>query len=255
MRLHFKTLGRGQPLVILHGLFGSLENWLGVAPKLGEHFQVVLVDLRNHGQSPHRAEMNYPLMAEDVAGFFEEQGLVDASVVGHSMGGKVAMQLALSHPAQVKKLVVVDMAPRQYPPSHAAIIAALLAVDLGSFQARHQIEEALAPAIPNLVVRRFLLKNLGRYEAGNLLWKINLRGIAENYPQLGEALSAAGVFEKPALFLRGGKSNFVTAADEPMIRRWFPQAEMQVIEAAAHWVHADRPEEFAARVLNFLRVL
>lgn len=253
MRLHFKTCGRGQPLVILHGLFGSLENWLGIAPKLGEHFQVFIVDLRNHGQSPHRAEMHYPLMAEDVAGFFEEQGLVDASVVGHSMGGKVAMQFALAHPERVKKLVVVDMAPRQYPPSHAAIIAALLAVDLGSFQTRHQIEEALAPAIPNLVVRRFLLKNLGRDEAGKLFWKINLRGIAENYPQLGEALPAAGVFEKPALFLRGGKSNFITADDEPLIRRLFPQAEMQTIEGAAHWVHADRPEEFAGRVVDFLQ--
>ena len=253
MRLHFKESGQGTPLVILHGLFGSLDNWLGVTPKLAEHFQVFVVDLRNHGQSPHSAEMNYPLMAEDVAKFFDARELTEAALMGHSMGGKVAMQFALSHPERVQKLVVVDMAPRVYKPSHAAIFSALLALDLSSFETRHQIEDALGPAIPNLVVRRFLLKNLGRDEAGKLFWKINLWGIAENYPLLGEALSATTPFVKPALFLRGGKSNFITAADEPMIRQLFPQAEMQTIDAAAHWVHADKPEEFTSRVLNFLR--
>ncbi len=255
MRLHFKTCGQGRPLVILHGLFGSSDNWLGVAPQLGEHFQVFLLDLRNHGQSPHHAEMNYPLMAEDVAGFLAEQGLADALMVGHSLGGKVAMQFALSYPQQVQKLVVVDMAPRAYPPAHVAIIAALLALEPSLFQTRRQIEEALAPAIPSLMVRRFLLKNLGHDAAGKLFWKINLRGIAENYPRLGEALSADGVFEKPALFLRGGKSQFVTAADEPLIRRWFSAAEMQVIAAAAHWVQADQPEEFVRRVRDFLQAV
>ena len=253
MRLHFKESGQGTPLVILHGLFGSLDNWLGVAPKLAEHFHVFVVDLRNHGQSPHSAEMSYPLMAGDVAKFFDERGLGNAAVLGHSMGGKVAMQFALSHPERVPKLIVVDMAPRVYKPSHAAIFSALFALDLSAFQTRHRIEEALGPAIPNLVVRRFLLKNLGRDGAGKLFWKINLRGIAENYPLLGESLSATTPFVKPALFLRGGKSNFITAADEPMILQLFPQAEMQTIDDAAHWVHADKPEEFTGRVLNFLR--
>ena len=253
MRLHFQTYGQGQPLVILHGLFGSLDNWLGVAPRLAEQFHVFVVDLRNHGQSPHSAEMSYPLMAEDVAKFFDAHSLAKAAVLGHSMGGKVAMQFALSYPERVEKLVVVDMAPRVYKPSHAAIFAALLALDLSLFQTRHQIEEALGPAIPNLVVRRFLLKNLGRDEAGKLFWKINLRGIAENYPLLGEALSATKPFVKPALFLRGGKSNFITAADEPLIRQLFPRVEMQAIDGAAHWVHSDQPEEFTSRVLEFLQ--
>lgn len=253
MRLHFKASGQGRPLVILHGLFGSLDNWLGVAPALAECFHVFVVDLRNHGQSPHSAEMSYPLMAEDVVKFFDAHGLAEAAVLGHSMGGKVAMQFALSRPARVEKLVVVDMAPRVYKPSHAAIFSALLALDLSSFQTRQQIEAALGPAIPNLVVRRFLLKNLGRDEAGKLFWKINLHGIAENYPLLGEALSATVPFVKPALFLRGGKSNFITTVDEPMIRQLFPQAEMQTIDDAAHWVHADKPQEFTSRVLKFLQ--
>ena len=253
MRLHFKTSGQGPPVVILHGLFGSSDNWLGVAPKLSEAFQLFILDLRNHGQSPHGAAMDFPLMAGDVAEFFETHQLADAGVIGHSLGGKVAMQFALSHPERVRKLVAVDMAPRTYAPAHAGILSALLALDLNSFQTRHQIEEALAPTIPNLVVRRFLLKNLGRDAAGNLCWKINLRGLAENYPQLGEAVTGTVPFVKPALFIRGGKSDFIRAEDEPVIRRLFPQAELQTIEAAGHWVHADQPEEFARRAIEFLK--
>lgn len=197
--------------------------------------------------------MNFHLMAGDVAKFLEAHQLAEADVIGHSLGGKVAMQFTLSHPERVRKLVVVDMAPRAYPPSHAGILSALLALDLSLFHTRHQIEEALAPAIPNLVIRRFLLKNLGRNEAGNLCWKINLRGLMENYPSMGEAVSAETPFVKPALFIRGGKSEFIRAEDEPVIRRLFPQAELQTIEAAGHWVHADQPEEFARRTIEFLQ--
>lgn len=253
MQLHFIKSGQGRPIVILHGLFGSSDNWLGVAPKLAEHFQLFLLDLRNHGQSPHSAAMNYPVMAADVVRFFETHRLTDAAVIGHSMGGKVAMQLALSHPDRVKSLVVVDMAPRAYAAAHDGIISALLALDLSRYQTRTQIEETLAPAIPNGVVRRFLLKNLGRDDVGGLRWKINLRGVAENYPRLGEAVTAAAPFVKPALFLRGGRSDFIRADDEPMIRALFPQAEIQTIAAAAHWVHADAPEEFIRRTLDFLQ--
>ena len=253
MRLHFKESGRGQPIVILHGLFGSLDNWLGVAPKLAEHFRVFLVDLRNHGQSPHSAEMDYPLMAEDVAEFLDTHGLATAVIMGHSLGGKVAMQFALTHPERVEKLIVADMAPRPYEPSHAKIISALRALELDAFQSRQPVEETLAQEIPSLAVRRFLLKNLERNEAGKLFWKMNLRGIADNYPKLGQAISSPTAFTKPVLFIRGGKSKFITVADEPMIRQLFPQVEIQTIEGAAHWVHADKPEEFTSRVLKFLR--
>ena len=252
MRLHFKTSGQGRPVVILHGLFGSSDNWLGVAPKLSESFQLFILDLRNHGQSPHSAEMSYPFMAGDVAEFLAAQQLPAAVVMGHSLGGKVAMQLALTQPERVEKLIVADMAPRVYQPSHARLIAALQSLDLTTFQTRQQIEEVLAEEIPSLAVRRFLLKNLGRAEAGGLVWKMNLPAIAENYPALGEAIAAPVPFAKPSLFLRGGKSNFIRAEDEPMIRALFPQAEIQTIAGAAHWVHADKPEEFAGRVRAFL---
>ena len=254
MQLHFKQLGHGEPLVLLHGLFGSGDNWFGVAPKLAEKFHVFAPDLRNHGHSPHHAEMDYPLMAADVEKFFAAQKIENACVIGHSMGGKVAMQFALDFPARVKKLVVVDMAPRAYAPAHDHIFDALLALNLAGFQTRQQIEDALATAIPSLNLRRFLLKNLGRDEAGLFRWKINLRGIADNYSNLGEVVLATAPFAKPTLFIRGGKSDYLTVADMPEIRRRFPAAEMQEIAGANHWVHAVAPEEFVRRVLEFLQM-
>jgi pimeloyl-ACP methyl ester carboxylesterase len=252
MQLHFKQLGHGEPLVLLHGLFGSADNWQPIARRLAEKFQVFAVDHRNHGQSPHSAEMNYPLMAGDVEKFMAARGIESASVIGHSMGGKTAMQLALQFPSRVAKLVVADMAPRAYAPAHDKIFAALLALDLPSFQTRQQIEDALAPEIPNLVLRRFLLKNLGRNADGKFFWKINLSGLAQNYLKLGEPVAVSAPFTKPALFLRGGKSKYLKPEDEPLIRELFPLAQIQTIAGAGHWVHADQPEEFLRRLLDFL---
>jgi esterase len=252
MRLHFKELGDGEPLVMLHGLLGSSDNWFGVAPVLAARFHVFMPDLRNHGNSPHHPEMDYPLLAADVEKFFGDRGLETASVLGHSLGGKVAMQFAVSHPERVKKLVVVDIAPRAYAPSHDKIFSALRALNLETFQTRHQIEEALAPEIPSLTLRRFLLKNLGRNAAGRFQWKVNLRHLAENYPNLCVALAASAPFRGPALFVRGGKSNYISGRDETEIRRLFPAMKMETIEAANHWVPADAPAEFVRRVMGFL---
>ena len=188
MQLHFKQLGHGEPLVLLHGLFGSSDNWFGVAPKLAEKFHVFIPDLRNHGSSPHHDAMDYPLMAADVEKFFAAQKIESASVIGHSMGGKVAMQFALDFSARVNKLVVVDMAPRAYERRHDHIFDALLALDLNLFETRSQMEAALATEIPSLNLRRFLLKNLGRNEQGKFFWKMNVRGVAENYSRLGEVV-------------------------------------------------------------------
>ena len=254
MLLHFKQLGHGEPLVLLHGLFGSSDNWFGVALKLAEKFHVFVLDLRNHGHSPHYAEMDYRLMAADVEKFFVTHKLENASVIGHSMGGKVAMQFALSHPARVKKLVVVDMAPRAYAPAHDKILAALLALDLKAFPTRTEIEVALAAEIPSLNLRRFLLKNLGRNDDGSFQWKMNLRAVAENYPSLGEALSVAIPFTNPTQFIRGGKSDYIRAEDEAEIHHLFPSAKIETIRGAGHWVHADKPEEFVRRVLDFLQL-
>ena len=275
MQLHFKQLGHGEPLVLLHGLFGQSDNWFGVAPKLAEKFHVFIPDLRNHGHSPHHDEMNYSLMAADVEKFFAAQKIESASVIGHSMGGKVAMQFALDFPARVNKLVVVDMAPRAYERRHDHIFTALLALDLNSFQTRSQMEEALAAEIPSLNLRRFLLKNLGRDESGKFFWKMNVRGVAENYSRLGEVVKrraparpvSSGMADEPSrcaalqskdectgptLFIRGGQSDYIAEADMAEIRRLFPAAELRTIAAANHWVHAETPEEFVRLVLEFL---
>ena len=252
MKLHFTESGQGRAVILLHGLFGSADNWHPIALRLAELFHVIAVDQRNHGLSPHSDEMNYPLMAADVNAFMVARGLEKAVVIGHSMGGKTAMQFALRFPERVEKLVVSDMAPRAYAPAHDKIFSALLALDLTAFQTRQQIEDALAVEIPNLVLRRFLLKNLGRAVAGEFFWKLNLRAIAENYPHLREPVSVLIPFLKPALFIRGGRSNYVNPEDEPLIRALFPQVEFQTIAEAGHWLHADAPEEFLRRLLAFL---
>lgn len=252
MQLHFKESGQGRAVILLHGLFGSSDNWHPIALRLAENFHVFALDQRNHGHSPHSDAMNYPLMAGDVDEFMAAHGLATAVVIGHSMGGKTAMQFALQFPQRVEKLVVADMAPRAYAAAHDSIFAALLALDLKSFSTRPEIEDALAPEIRNLVLRRFLLKNLGRDAGGKFFWKINLRGIAENYLRLGEPVSAAAPFTKPALFIRGGKSNYLKPEDEPLIRELFPQSRIETIAAASHWVHADQPEEFLRRLRDFL---
>ena len=252
MQLHFNESGQGRAVVLLHGLFGSADNWHPIAVRLADRFHVFAVDHRNHGQSPHSAEMDYPMMAADVDRFLAGHGLDSAMVIGHSMGGKTAMQLALHFPHRVDKLVVADMAPRAYAAAHDLIFAALLALDLAKFQTRTQIEGILAPDIPNLVLRRFLLKNLGRSPEGKYFWKINLRDIAANYWRLREPVAGEAPFAKPVLFIRGGQSNYIRPEDELLIREWFPAAQIRTIAEAGHWLHADAPEEFLRLVMEFL---
>jgi esterase len=252
MRLHFKESGQGRAVVLLHGMLGSSDNWHYISQRLAEKFQVFNLDQRNHGQSPHSDEMDYPLMAADVNRFFIARGIESAAVIGHSMGGKTAMQFALQFPERVERLVVADMAPRAYAPAHDHIFQALLALDLPSFQTRQQIEDALAHEIPNLVLRRFLLKNLGRDSAGGFIWKTHVQGIAENYARLREPLDVARSFGKSTLFLRGEKSDYINDGDKAMILALFPAAQIQTIAGAGHWLHADQPEEFLRLVVDFL---
>jgi esterase len=258
MQLYFKEPGQasGPPLILLHGLFGSSDNWLGVAPKLGEILdtRVFALDLRNHGHSPHSDEMDYALMAGDVAEFLDAHKMERANVLGHSLGGKVAMQLALTHPARVQKLIIVDMAPRAYSPEHRPTFEALLALDLKPFHSRREIEDALAPGIPDLTLRRFLLKNLAHepQDARAFKWRIPLSAIFANYPKLCAPIAPLTPFPGPALFLHGGQSPYVSDADLPMIRQLFPQATIETIPAARHWVHADAPDDFVRHVSAFL---
>ena len=252
MKLHFQSSGHGPPLILLHGLFGALENWHLASRSLAADFQVLAVDQRNHGRSPHDAVMNYPVMAEDLVETLDSLEIARAHVLGHSMGAKTAMEFALRHPARVRRLIAVDMAPREYSARHLTILEALGSLHLPAFSDRTQIDRALASAIPDALVRRFLLKNLARDTVGVFHWKINLPAIHQNYDRLGEALSEGRRFDGPALFIRGGASDYIQAEDTAQIHRLFPQAQIREIANASHWVPTDAPEEFVHLARKFL---
>ena len=252
VQLHCSSLGDGEALIVLHGLFGSADNWAGMARRLATVRRVLRVDLRNHGRSPQINEMNYPAMAADVVQLMERLHLRSADLIGHSMGGKVAMELALGSPERVRRLVAVDIAPRAYPPRHQDILAALNALEPACFHSRSAIEKALAPAIPNVGVLRFLLKNLGRDGNGVLHWKLGLAEISQNYIFLNEPILGDRIFSGPALLVRGELSDYVTEADVESFRARFPAARVETIPGAGHWPHAETPEYFASLVSSFL---
>lgn len=253
MRLNYYSCGEGLPLMILHGLFGSSDNWQTLSKKFKEHYQVFALDLRNHGNSPHDNEVGYPAMARDVAEFADEHQLDEVFILGHSMGGKVAMQLANDFPLLVRRLVVADIAPRAYPRHHEDLFAAMLSLDLSQYRSRSEVDRALAPKIPDPTVRQFLLKNLANTATGGLKWKINLRGLDKGYDTISAAPMLTQRFSRPTLFVRGEMSSYLTEEEESLIRQqWYPAAGFVTIKGAGHWLHAERPEEFFQAVNAFL---
>ncbi len=252
MNLHFRSYGSGPPLIILHGLLGSLDNWATLARRWGQSFHVLSFDARNHGRSPHSATMTLEAMVEDLHGFMARQSIPTSPLLGHSMGGSTVMHFAVTYPALVDALVVVDIAPRPYGRSHDVIFNAISGLDLAEFSTRQDVENALAPAIPDIATRRFLLKNLSRSDSGELTWKMNLLVLRDRYAQLGGELAHEARCEKPALFVKGGRSEYLIESDRELIRRHFPKSEFLIIPGAGHWVHADAPDELFTAVVEFL---
>jgi esterase len=249
--LHFLDQGdpAAQPLVILHGLFGTLDNWQTLARRWADEagLRVISVDLRNHGRSFHSPEHSYALMAQDVLALLDHLGLDPArlTLLGHSMGGKVAMTLALGYPARLARLIVLDIAPRFSDMEHQ---------DDSTIQNRQQAEAALLPRIPQLGVRQFLLKNLYRREDNSFAWRINLPALVENLAAVGEEISSAQPFLKPTLFIRGGKSDYITAEDKlHSIPALFPNSQVATVPDAGHWVHAEKPDDIFGLVQNFTK--
>ena len=255
MKLHFHESGQGEPLILLHGLLGSHRNWLPLAEKFSVHFRVFALDHRNHGASPHADEFDYDAMVADVVEFMRGQKILRANFIGHSMGGKAAMRLAQLHPTAVQRLVVADMSVHEYPARYAAMLDAMLALDLTQFTQRNEIDTAIEPVVASKTMRQFLLKNVGRAAAGNLFWKPNLAAIRKNYDRIRGALPTAGQFDGPTLFIRGAKSDYVRASDLDLIRATFPRAELKTIEDAGHWVHSEAPTQFYELARKFLRSL
>jgi len=253
LNLSFAEVGTGPPLVILHGLFGSRRNWASLARQLGETHRVFTLDLRNHGDSPWSETMSYREMAEDVGTFLGSHGLDGATLMGHSMGGKTAMLLALEEGDLVSRLIVVDIAPVAYAHTHLPYIKAKQAVDLDAAARRSEVDQVLQEAIPERSLRNFLMHNLVT-EGGRLRWRINLQALHDNmddltgYPDDLDGLS----YDGPTLFLAGADSHYLEIGHLPRIRALFPAAEIDAIAGAGHWVHAEQPQAFLARVQAFL---
>jgi pimeloyl-ACP methyl ester carboxylesterase len=245
--------GKGPPVAILHGLFGSGRNWTTIAKRLGARHRVIAFDLRNHGASPWADDMSYPDMAEDVRALLAARGASPAALLGHSLGGKVAMTMALARPEHVARLVVVDIAPVPYPPTLMGHIRAMQELDLAQVRRRSEAEQRLAAAIPDPAERAFLSQNL-IFEEGRARWRINLAAIARAMPLISgfPSFPPSRAYAGPALFVAGGRSPYVRAEHEPLIKRLFPAARLVRLAAAGHWVHAEMPDAFLAQVAPFL---
>jgi pimeloyl-ACP methyl ester carboxylesterase len=252
MRLNFQATGDGPTLIILHGFLGSSDNWRRAAQRLGARFRVITLDLRNHGHSPHHRVMSYPAMAEDIHEFLDQQIIPSVHVLGHSMGGKVAMQLATTRPQRIDKMIVVDIAPKRYPATHESTLGTLRNLDLRSFKSFGEINSALAPQIPSAGIRQFLMKNLARQSDAGFRWRINLEAMTNNYAELTKPIAPTHTFAKPACFIRGGRSDYLADKDLPLIEKMFPRATLFTIPDAGHWVHVDAAEDFLKIVTDFL---
>lgn len=259
MKLFFRKLGQGQPLIILHGLFGSSDNWQSIGKRLAENFEVYLVDQRNHGLSPHSDVWDYKVMSNDLYELMTDNGITNAVLIGHSMGGKTAMQFAVEHPDNIHKLIIVDIAPKYYPVHHREIIDALLSLNLNKILSRKEAEEKLSKGITDFGTKQFLLKNLYWSEEENeqekkLAWRFNLGVIDKNIDRVGASFT---IDDKqcpvPAMFMRGKESAYILDTDMPLIKNIFPNVELITIPHARHWIHADQPEAFVDSVMRFVK--
>ena len=250
--LNHKILGEGEPLIILHGLFGSLDNWMTLGKKWAEERQVILVDQRNHGNSFHSDEFSYAAMSEDLLKLLKHLKIERASILGHSMGGKTAMEFATHHEDKVEKLIVADIGPKYYPVHHHTILKAFYSVPVKELQSRNEADEIVSKLIDDFEIRQFLLKNLSREKDG-FSWKMNLDVIANNIEEVGKGLNQNAKFAKPALFVRGSKSDYISNDDINLIHSIFSNSRVETVEGAGHWLHAEKPNEFFEVVNQFLK--
>ena len=253
MELNYKEFGQGEPIIILHGLFGTLDNWQTLAKKLAEEYTVYIIDQRNHGRSPHAEDFNYKVMAEDLQIFMESNWIHSARIIGHSMGGKTAMQFALDYPDMVEKLVIVDIANQSYQGGHEIIFEALLNLDLEKIKDRKEADAILSEKIEEYGVRQFLLKNLTRSKSGGYQWKMNLPVIHENYQAILNKIESEDVFEEATLFVRGGLSKYITNENFTFTQQFFPNSKLISIENVGHWVHAEAPKQLLEQLNMFLK--
>jgi len=251
-KLHATILGKGAPLIILHGYLGMSDNWKTLGVKLSENYQVHLIDQRNHGRSFHSDEFDLELLVEDLHSYIINHKLQKVNLLGHSMGGKVAMLFAVTYPELVHKLIVADISPWAYKPHHQQILTALNAVNFQIQNTRKKVEELLKVYIQDKGVLQFLLKNVYWKNKGELDYRFNLNSLTENYPEVGEALPSFTVFDGETLFLKGENSDYITKKEEPLIIAHFENAKIVTVKNAGHWLHAENPTQFYNEVVSFL---
>ncbi|GGD53999.1 alpha/beta fold hydrolase [Lacimicrobium alkaliphilum] len=251
MDLNYQTSGEGSPVILLHGLFGSLENLNGIRRALETCHTVISVDLPDHGDSPHSSHFSYANYAGKIHELMNTLALDKAAVLGHSMGGKVAMTLALRYPDRVSKLVIADIAPVKYPDRHGSIIEALKSVKLSGLENRTDADKQLARQISEKGIRQFLLKSLQKTDKG-WAWKFNLPLLESDYPEITDWADSDKHYDGPVLFIKGERSDYLQAGHKPVIGRLFPNSRGAIIEGAGHWLHAEKPARFNEIVLDFL---
>ena len=251
--LYSKIEGEGKPFLIIHGFLGMSDNWKTLGLQFAElGFQMHLLDMRNHGKSFHSNEFNYEAMTEDVKAYVDFYKLKNITILGHSMGGKIAMLFATLYPELTEKLIVADIGPKYYAPHHQSILAALNAVDFSKQPSRAEVDEIISEYISDFGTKQFLLKNLYWVEPGQLGFRFNLKVFNDKISEIGAALPIENHFNKPTLFLRGDKSDYILDADFETIYYHFPAAKIVTIPNAGHWLHAENPKAFYCEVENFI---
>lgn len=252
MELNYKMAGTGETILVLHGIFGMLDNWQHFAKLLSKNHKVYTLDLRNHGKSPHSDIFNYKIMAEDLIHFMNKHNINKANIMGHSMGGKLAMYLALQYPQYVKKLIVIDIGVKAYPADHNFIFNALCSLELDKYISRQEIESKLFESIPEKRIVQFLLKNIKRdIQSGSFKWKMNLKAIKKNYNFIIAAIEHSRPFTGKSLFIKGEKSSYILEEDKARITKLFPEAKFVTIRNAGHWLHAEQPVKLLSEILKF----
>lgn len=252
--LYSRIEGEGKPLLILHGYLGMSDNWKTLSGRFAEQgFQVHSLDLRNHGRSFHSDEFSHELMMQDILNYCNHHNLQKISLIGHSMGGKLAMFLAVTYPDLIDKLIIADISVREYPPHHQDILEALNSVDFSVQKERKEVEDVIAQYVSDFGTRQFLMKNVYRTTPEQLGFRMNLKSLTENYDNMGIAIPKESRFEKPVLFLRGENSNYIRERDEQDIMEIFPKAEIKTVTNAGHWLHAENPNEFFDYSIEYLK--
>ena len=251
--LHSKILGKGRPFLILHGFLGMSDNWKTLGAKFSEQgFEVHLIDQRNHGKSFHSNHFDYSFLSEDLKQYTDHYGLRDVILLGHSMGGKTAMQFSCSYPTLIKKLIVADIAPKFYPPHHQYIVDALSALDLEQIASRSEADKALSIHIPEFGIRQFLLKNLYWVAQGKLGFRFHLEVLKNSMEEIGDTLGPMEHYDGETLFLRGDRSEYIANTDTALILKHFPKATVETVPNAGHWLHAENPLAFFIKAMDFL---